>query len=81
MEWPPEEVKREKSDERCVGTLMVMVVKETPDVMEVLDGRSAVEIGAKEATWGFHVSVAVGGAGEGLGGYQYLKLYKRGGRR
>ena len=75
MEWPPEEMKCEKSEERCVGTLMVMVVKETPDVMGVLGGRSEVESGAKQATWGFHhVSVAVGGAGEGLGGYQFLKL-------
>lgn len=67
MMWPPEEVKREKSDKRCVGTSTVMVVKETPDVMGVLDGRSEAEMGAKEATWGFHhVSIAVDGAGEGL---------------
>lgn len=77
---PPRETMRERRAERWVGTSIVIVVKETPDVMgsaggrAVLDGSEEAGRGAKVWTCGdHHVSVAVGGAGEGLRDPQIFK--------
>lgn len=51
MSLPPDDVKVERMEERWVGTSTVMVEKETPEVMPMLDGRLEVWRVLKEATW------------------------------
>ena len=50
MTLPPEERKRERREDRWMGTSMVTVVKATPDAMPVFAGRAEVGRGAKEVT-------------------------------
>ena len=68
MNRPPPETYLDMSAERCIGTSMVIVVKETPEAMMLLAGRDELSRDVNEMTWGdHHVSVAANGAGDGLG--------------
>ena len=47
--FPPRDLIRERRAERCVGTSIVMLVKETPDVMGVLGGSE--DVGRDVKPW------------------------------